>query len=333
MSPFIESIRTVLRTKQYSLRTEKSYLYWCRYFIRFHKLKHPAEMGNFEVEAFLSHLAASRGVSAATQNQALCALVFMYKHVLNTELVDLKYGFSRRPKNLPTVLNASEVRLILNQLKGKYWLITAILYGCGLRINEALHLRIKDIDFVNKTIFVFRGKGGKDRYTLLPDSLVAPLKKQIQRAISYHEKDLNEGFGLASLPTSLLRKYGNAAKHASWQFVFPSTVRCEHPIDGYVCRHHVHESAYSKALRQSVMNSGVHKRVTAHTFRHSFATRLLQTGTDIRTVQELLGHVDLKTTEIYTHVVGNRRAGTISPVDLPEQNLIREARSGYSTAA
>jgi integron integrase len=321
MSPFIESIRVVIRTKQYSLKTEKSYLYWARYFIRFHQLKHPNEMGNKEVETFLSHLAVVRGVSAATQNQALCAIVFMYKHVLDKELKNMKFGYAKKPRNLPTVLNAQEVQKILACMLGKYWLVTGILYGCGLRVHEALRLRVKDIDFVNKSVFIFRGKGGKDRYTLLPQSLAEPIKSQISIAKKCHEKDIYEGFGLASLPPSLIRKYGNAAKQISWQFLFPSSVRCIHPIDGYICRHHIHETTYAKSLRQAVAKSGVMKRVTAHTFRHSFATRLLQSGADIRTVQELLGHADLRTTEIYTHVVGSRRAGTISPIDLPEQHL------------
>jgi integron integrase len=321
MSPFIELIRAVIRTKQYSLKTEKSYLYWARYFIRFHHLKHPNEMGNKEVETFLSHLAVSRGVSAATQNQALCAIVFMYKHVLDRELKNLKFGYAKKPRNLPTVLNAEEVQKILKCMSGKYWLITAILYGCGLRVHEALRLRVKDIDFINQSIFVFRGKGGKDRYTLLPQSLAESIKNQMVIAKKCHDKDMCEGFGMASLPPSLIRKYGNAAKQMSWQFLFPSSVRCTHPIDGYICRHHIHETSYAKYLRQAVSKSGVMKRVSAHTFRHSFATRLLQSGADIRTVQELLGHADLRTTEIYTHVVGSRRAGTISPIDLPDQHL------------
>jgi integron integrase len=275
MSPFIESIRAVIRTKQYSLKTEKSYLYWVKYFIRFHHLRHPSEMGNTEVEAFLSHLAVVRGVSAATQNQALCAIVFMYKQILDTELKNLKFGYAKKPRNLPTVLNALEVQKILTCMKGKYWLVTGILYGSGLRVHEALRLRIKDIDFVNKSIFIFRGKGGKDRYTLLPQSLVDLIKCQISTAKKCHDKDVCEGYGTASLPPSLIRKYGNAAKQASWQFLFPSSVRCAHPIDGYICRHHIHETAYAKSLRRAVVESGVLKRVTAHTFRHSFATRLL----------------------------------------------------------
>lgn len=319
MSKFIESIRSVIRSKHYSLKTEKCYLYWCHSFIRFHRYQHPSELGNAQIEAFLSFLAVQRGVSASTQNMALCAIIFMYKYVLEREIVDLKFDFARRPRNLPTVLSASEVKSILDNLTGKYWLITTLLYGCGLRVNEALKLRVKDICFDNKSLLVFRGKGKKDRYTLLPDSLVAPLKEQITFSLETHQKDVSVGYGLSSVPGSLFRKYKTALKSPGWQYLFPSTVRCEHPVDGYTCRHHLHETAYAKALRKAVREAKITKRVTAHTFRHSFATRLLQSGTDIRTVQELLGHVDLRTTEIYTHVVGNRRAGTTSPMDLPEQ--------------
>ena len=329
MSNFIESIRTVLRSKQYSLKTEKAYLYWCRLFIRYNHYKHPKEATNQEIEAFLSFLAVQRGVSASTQNMALCALMFMYKYVLEQEIVGLRFDFARRPRNLPTVLSAPEVKAVLDHLKGKYWLITTLLYGAGLRVSEALKLRVKDVCFDNKSLFVFRGKGKKDRYTLLPDMLVEPLKKQIGFALSVHQKDIDQGYGFSSVPASLFRKYKAALKAPGWQYLFPSSVRCEHPVDGYTCRHHLHETAYAKALRKAVRESNITKRVTAHTFRHSFATRLLQSGTDIRTVQELLGHSDLRTTEIYTHVVGNRRAGTTSPMDLPEQ-VVQEAMVQYA---
>ncbi|MEM8561046.1 MAG: integron integrase [Pseudomonadota bacterium] len=315
-SPFIETVRAELRTRQYSLRTKKTYLYWVRHFIYFHDRRHPGEMGNAEIERFLNYLAVTRKVSAATQNQALCALVFMYRHVLRREIEDLKYGFAKRPRNLPTVLSPAEIKSILGHLDGKYWTITALLYGCGFRIKEALALRVKDVDFANKSIFVFRGKGGKDRYTLLPDSMIEPLKHQIEDMRSLHEEDLLEGYGYSSIDTSLKRKYGASLKDFAWQYLFPSSTRCQHPIDGYICRHHLHGTAYAKQLRRAVRASRVNKRVTAHTFRHSFATNLLRSGSDIRTVQELLGHADLRTTEIYTHVVGRHRAGTHSPVDM-----------------
>ncbi len=314
-SPFIESIRAELRVRRYSLQTEKVYLYWIRQFIYFHNKKHPNNMGNEEIEQFLSHLANTRRVSSATQNQALCALIFMYRHLLKRDIQGLAYSFTKKPQRMPSVLSEHEVQVILTHLKGKYWLITALLYGCGLRINEALKLRIKDINFNNHTVFVFRGKGAKDRYSILPRSLDKALLKQIEFAKHVHQLDTEQGFGLTSLPASLIRKYGNAAKDVAWQYLFPSSVRCTHPFDNYICRHHLHETAYRKQLRQAVLKSGLTQRVTAHTFRHSFATEILRSGADIRTVQELLGHADVKTTEIYTHVLGSRFAYTQSPLD------------------
>jgi integron integrase len=274
-------------------------------------------------------LAVTRKVSAATQNQALCALVFMYKHVIKRSFEDLNYEFAKTPKNLPTVLSPEEVAAVMRHIEGIYWLITALLYGSGFRINEALCLRIKDIDFYSKSIFIFRGKGRKDRYTVLPTQLVEPLKQQIEKVKKGHQKDLDEGYGYTSVPPALMKKYSHVLKDFSWQYLFPSVTRCIHPYNGYICRHHLHATAFSRQLRQAVKASGIHKRVTAHTFRHSFATSLLQQGTDIRTVQELLGHTDLKTTEIYTHVIGNRRAGTISPVDF----LVKEEIADYKKEA
>jgi len=272
-------------------------------------------MSNTEIERFLNYLANTRQVSAATQNQALCAIIFLYRHVINKEIKNLKYNFSKQPKRLPTVLSSSEVAAIMQQLQGKYWLITALLYGTGMRISEALSLRVKDVDKYNQSLFIFRGKGAKDRYTLLPRSLVSKIDEQIEIVRSIHETDLVEGYGLTSVPPALMRKYKSTLKDFAWQYLFPSSCRCIHPYDGYICRHHIHPSAYSKNLRKAVLKSGISKRVSAHTFRHSFATNLLQSGSDIRTVQELLGHSDIRTTEIYTHIVGNRRAGTTSPVD------------------
>lgn len=314
-SPFLESVRTELRTRHYSLRTEKSYLYWIRQFILFNNKRHPETLGNIDIERFLNNLAVNRQVSPATQNQALCAIVFTYRHVIQRDIEDLKYQFAKKPKRLPTVLVQEEVEAILQTMEPKYWLITGLLYGCGLRINEALSLRVKDVDLKAGSVFVFSGKGRKDRYTLLPRILVPKIKAQVSEVRSLHEQDLAEGYGLTSVPKALHRKYGSAMKDFSWQYLFPSSTRCVHPYDGYVCRHHLHHSAYSKKLRKAVLNSGINKRVTAHTFRHAFATELLQSGSDIRTVQDILGHSDIRTTEIYTHILGNRRAGTVSPMD------------------
>ncbi|MDN4502515.1 integron integrase [Alteromonadaceae bacterium BrNp21-10] len=329
-SAFIQTVRETLRSRQYSYRTEKSYIHWIKRFIRFSDYRHPKDMGNQEVEHFLTHLAVSRKVSAATQNLALCAIVFMYRHVIDRELNGLAYGFTKTPKNLPTVLNTEEIHRIFATMYGSTKLITGILFGCGLRIQEALTLRIKDIDLQARSIFVFRGKGRKDRYSLLPSSLQEPLMRQIERVRKIHESDLDNGCGYSSVPGALFKKYHQSLKDFGWQYIFPSTVRCQHPIDGYECRHHLHPSTYSRQLRKAVKAASIVKRVTAHTFRHSFATQLLQQGTDIRTVQELLGHTDLRTTEIYTHVLGNKRAGTTSPLDALYVKELKELRTTYS---
>ncbi|TLX49565.1 integron integrase [Pseudoalteromonas ruthenica] len=315
-SPFLESVRAELRTRRYSLRTEKVYLMWIKGFILFNDKQHPAEMGRLEIERFLSHLAINRQVSAATQNQALCAIIFLYKYIIKKDINGLNYSFTKREKSVPTVLTHQEAKAIISHMTGIHGLIASLLYGCGLRINEALSLRVKDLNLENHTVYIFRGKGRKDRYSLLPKSLTPSLRKQIDTVKIMHERDLAQGYGLTSLPPSLIRKYANAVKDFSWQYLFPSTTKCKHPYDGYICRHHLHESAFRKQLRKAVLAANITKRVKAHTFRHSFATQLLQNGSDIRTVQELLGHSDLRTTEIYTHVLGTRFNRTISPIDL-----------------
>lgn len=314
-SAFLESVRVEIRTKHYSIKTEKTYLYWIKQFILFNDKRHPNEMSNEEIERFLNYIAAERKVSASTQNLALCAIIFMYRHVVKQEVKNLKYDFAKQPKRLPTVLSPPEVFEVLKCMTGKYHLITALLYGGGFRLSEVLSLRIKDIDLINRSIFIFNGKGRKDRYTLLPESLIPMLKQQMENAKCVHERDLNEGFGSTSLPPALHRKYKSSLHTFTWQYLFPSTTRCKHPYDGYICRHHIHDTAYSKQLRSAIIASKITKRVTAHTFRHSFATQLLRSGSDIRTVQELLGHSDIKTTELYTHVIGSKRAGTPSPID------------------
>jgi integron integrase len=315
-SPFLESIRAVLRTKHYSIRTEQAYLTWVRRFILFHKKRHPEEMAEQEVTEFLSHLALDRQVTASTQNLALCAIVFMYKHIFNRELKLLDDTVrARTPKRVPTVLTNDEAMDIIEHMNEPYRLMFSMLYGCGMRKNELLELRVKDIDFGGNSVFIFRGKGGKDRVTLLPESLKEQIHRQIQLVKKIHQKDLVEGEGNTALPPALARKYPNAIKELKWQFLFPSRNRCQHPYDGYICRYHLHWSSLSKALKKAVKLSGVTKHVTAHTFRHSFATQLLLSGADIRTVQELLGHTDLKTTQIYTHVIGHHSSGARSPID------------------
>ncbi|MBY5991741.1 integron integrase [Ferrimonas balearica] len=325
-SPFLRKIREALRVRHYALQTEKSYLYWVRYFIRFNNLRHPSELGNQEIEAFLTHLANRRHVSAATQNQALCALIFMYRHVLDKPIVGLRFGMAKRQARLPTVLSPTEVARILSQLKGEYWLITTLLYGSGLRVHEALRLRLKDVDLEGRSLFIFQSKRNKDRYTLIPESALHPLALQIDRVKALHDDDVAQGEGMSSVAPALFRKYRGALKTAAWQYLFPSTTLCQHPHDGYRCRHHKHHSAYAKHLKAAVQSAGIDKRVTAHTFRHSFATHLLQNGADIRTVQELLGHSDVRTTQIYTHVAGQRHIGTLSPAD----RLVNRGDSGQA---
>lgn len=315
-SRFLEEIRTIMRTKHYSIQTEKTYLCWIKRFILFNNKRHPKDLGEQELTNFLSHLAVKRRVSSSTQNLALCAIVFMYKHVFKRELTLLPNTIrARTPTRVPTVLTHDEALSIINHMNGKYQVMFSMLYGCGLRKTELLKLRIKDIDFAAKSVFVFRGKGKKDRVTMLPNNLATPLKQQIEVVRNIHSKDLAEGGGETSLPTGLSRKYPYAIKEFKWQYLFPSTSRCEHPVDGYFCRHHLHWTSLTKALRTAVQKSGITKHVTAHTFRHSFATQLLLSGADIRTVQELLGHNDLKTTQIYTHVIGQHSSGTRSPLD------------------
>jgi len=321
MSKFLNEIRDVIRTKRYSLRTEKSYIYWVKCFILFNDKRHPEQMGTAEIDRFLTHLAVVRNVSAATQDLALCAVIFMYRFVIKRDIIGLSFSYAKKPKNIPSVLSPPEAGAIISHLSNPYQLIACILYGSGLRLNEALRLRVKDIDFSNNTIFVFRGKGNKDRVSILPCGLIGSISKQIEKSKLVHDKDLAEGYGLTSVPASLVRKYKNAMKDFSWQYLFPSTTKCQHPVDGYVCRHHVHDSAFSKHLRTALLKTNIAKKVSAHTFRHSFATTLLQNGSDIRTVQTLLGHSDIRTTQIYTHVCGSQFAGTISPLDRLTQSI------------
>jgi len=315
-SPFLESIRHILRTKHYSIQTEKTYLLWIKRFILFNQKRHPKDMGEEEVSNYLSYLAVNRQVTPSTQNLALCSIVFMYKHVFERELPLLSDTVrAKAPKRVPMVLSNQEATSIINELKAPYQLMFSLLYGSGLRKAELLKLGIKDIDFGGNSIYIFRGKGAKDRMTLLPKALIEPLKIQINKVENIHKKDLAEGEGKTSLPSGLAIKYSKAITQFKWQYLFPSTVRCQHPTDGYFCRHHRHWTTLTKALRVAVMKAGIRKHVTAHTFRHTFATQLLLNGADIRTVQELLGHNDLKTTQIYTHVIDQHSSGTLSPID------------------
>ena len=305
-----------LRSRHYSRRTEQTYCKWVKRYIFFHNIRHPAEMAEPEINAFLTHLAVKEKVSASTQNQALSALLFLYRHVLGREVGDLGEVIrARKPKRLPVVMTCDEVKAVLANLTGDKWLMASIMYGAGLRLMECLRLRVQDIDFSRNEILVRDGKGAKDRVTMLPASLKVPLLEHLKRVKNIHERDLADGWGRVLLPDAIDRKYPNAPREWRWQWVFPQEKRWKNPKTGEEGRHHVDESLVQKAVRQAVTSAGLTKRATCHTFRHSFATHLLEGGYDIRTVQELLGHKDVKTTMIYTHVLNRGPAGVRSPID------------------
>lgn len=312
----IDQTRNVMRLHHYSIRTEETYIQWIKRFIFFHNKRHPKEMGEKEIRSFLTHLAVDKHVSASTQNQALSAILFLYKRVLELELdwID-DVVRAKRPKYLPVVLTKSEVTNILNSMSGTNALVAKLLYGTGMRLMEALRLRIQDIDFEQFQIIVRSGKGNKDRVTTLPESLVDQLKDQIKKVRVIHNSDLAEGYGRVYLPFALDRKYPRAGMEFGWQYCFPSMNRSTSPLTGLIGRHHLNEKNIGRAIKTASRHIGIYKRVTSHTMRHSFATHLLENGYDIRTVQELLGHADVSTTMIYTHVLNKGGRGVKSPLD------------------
>ncbi len=313
----LDQVRGKIRLKHYSIRTEQAYVDWIRRFILHFGKRHPRDLGAAEVEAFLTHLAVEGNVAASTQNQAKSALLFLYREVLEAELPWLdNVERAKAPKRLPVVLTRDEVQGVLGRLTGTHWLIASLLYGAGLRIMEGLRLRVKDVDFSRKEILVRDGKGSKDRVTMLPAALVAPLAEHLKRVKALHEQDLAAGRGAVFLPYALERKYPGAARDWGWQYVFPSANLSEDPRTGIERRHHLQDQAVQRAMRQAVRDAGVAKPATPHTLRHSFATHLLEGGYDIRTVQELLGHADVSTTMIYTHVLNRGGRGVTSPLDL-----------------
>lgn len=312
----LDQVKEVIRRKHYSIRTERTYADWVKRYILFHHKRHPKDLGKTEITEFLNHLAIDRKVAASTQNQALSALVFLYKEVLDQEfgwLENLEYA--KRPEKLPVVFSPEEIKSVLSLMDGIYWIIATILYGSGLRIMETLHLRIMDIDFDYRQIFVRNGKGQKDRGTMLPEILVEPLKKQIEKVVLTHKMDLIDGYGAVYLPFALENKYPTANKEFKWQYLFPAAKRSVDPRSGMIRRHHIGQSPVQRSVRSAVRNAGIIKNATCHTFRHSFATHLLEAGYDIRTVQELLGHKDVSTTMVYTHVMKKGGKGVRSPAD------------------
>ncbi|MES1923982.1 integron integrase [Salinisphaera sp. T31B1] len=312
----LDQVRDVLRVQHYSYRTEQSYIGWIKRYIIFHGKRHPRDMGKVEIEAFLTHLAVDRQVSASTQNQALNAVLFLYRSVLDinvewmTDVVRAKRG-----KRLPVVLSQREVRQVLAHLTGVNALIASLLYGSGLRLMEGVRLRVKDVDFDYRQIVVRDGKGAKDRVTPLPERAIEPLKTQIARVAAMHAEDLAAGYGRVFLPEALDRKYPNAATELAWQFVFASGQLSKDPRSGAVRRHHINEKGLQRAVKNAVRAANIHKKASCHTFRHSFATHLLERGNDVRTVQELLGHKDIRTTQLYTHVLKRGGLGVSSPLD------------------
>ena len=311
----LDAAKNVLRFKHMAYKTEKTYLHWIARFATFCKA-HPTGAHQDKVRAFLTDLAREREVSASTQNQALNAIVFLYKHVLREDVGDFSgYHPARQPRRLPTVLSQSEVAALLGHLRGMHWLIGSLLYGSGLRLAECLSLRVKDIDFQRAIITVRDGKGAKDRAVMLPASLAEPLRHHMIDVQRLHTTDLAGGFGTVYLPHALERKYPNAARAWEWQFIFPASKVGPCPRTGEIRRHHIHDSAISKALKAACRSARITKHTGAHTLRHSFATHLLERGTDIRTIQQLLGHADVTTTQIYTHVTTKGAAGLASPLE------------------
>jgi integron integrase len=312
----LDQVRQAIRRKHYSIRTETAYLNWTKRFILFHNKRHPAQMGTAEIEAFLTDLAVNANVAASTQNQALSAILFLYKEVLHQELNgNIQAERAKNPQHLPVVLSKDETRRLLSEMTGVHLLMARLLYGSGLRLMECVRLRVKDLDFEQHQILVRDGKGEKDRVTLLPDGIIPDLQRHLRHVKLIHQDDLQDGFGNVYLPYALERKYPNASHEWGWQWVFPAVKRSLDPRSGVERRHHVDESGLQKAIRSASRKAGLLKPIGPHTLRHCFATHLLEAGYDIRTVQELLGHKDLQTTMIYTHVLKRGPGAVRSPLD------------------
>jgi len=319
----LDQVREVSRYHHYGYRTEQAYIHWIRQYIFFHNKRHPKDMGKNEIEAFLSYLAVERNVAASTQNQAFNALLFLYRQVLALPFADdIEAIRAKKPPRLPVVLSRVEIARLLDEMNGETALMARVMYGGGLRLKELLRLRVQDIDFDNGFLTVRSGKGDKDRTTLLAETVREDFQAHLQKVRAIFEKDLHHGHANVWLPGALARKYPNAPKSWEWQYVFPSKSLSKDPQSGEIRRHHVNESNLQKAIRRAREKAGIAKRVTSHTLRHSFATHLLESGTNIRVVQKLLGHADVKTTEIYTHVLQQNLQAVKSPLDLLLNNSI-----------
>ncbi|MCF7815369.1 MAG: integron integrase [Candidatus Cloacimonetes bacterium] len=312
----LERVKNAIRTKHYSRKTENSYCSWIKRYILYHNKKHPKDMGEVQIRRFINHLAVKRKLSASTQNQALCAILFLYREVLGVELDRIdKIHWAKKPKRLPVIFSKEEVKAIIAKITGVYRLMTMLLYGSGLRLKECLRLRVKDIDFDNQQIFIRAGKGNKDRYTILPKAIESKLKSHIKSVENIHKRDIEAGNDSVYMPYALEKKYPNAGKKIGWHFLFPSKNLSNDPVSGIRRRHHLHERTLQRAVKKAIKRAGIRKHGGCHTFRHSFATHLLEDGVNVRAVQELLGHKNLETTMVYTHVMNKSKAGIESPAD------------------
>jgi len=315
-SRLMDQVREVLRYHHYAIRTEEAYVKWILAFIRFNGRKHPRDMGKVEIEAFLSHLAVNKNCARSTQSQALNAIVFLYKQVLDQPVADdLAPIRSKKQVRLPVVMSREEVANVISQMSGVTGLMSRLMYGSGLRLMEAVRLRVHDLDFANTLLQVRDGKGGKDRSTVLPDAVIVPLQQHLEKVRSVFEEDRAAGDANVWLPNALAKKYPSAPSEWGWQYIFPASKLSTDPRSGKIRRHHINESGLQKAVRRAVIKTGIFKRITSHTFRHSFATHLLESGVNIRVVQKLMGHADVKTTEIYTHVLQQNIEAVSSPLD------------------
>lgn len=332
---FLDQLREHMRARNLAYRTEKSYCYWITDFIRFNGRIHPKELGAQEVDAYLSHLAVRRNFSVNSQKTALNAVVYLYHQFLKKELGSLSFSLSSKQQRLPTVFSHGEAMSVIGELSGVFRVMAGLMYGSGLRVMEAVRLRIQDVDFANSCIIVRESKGLKWRRTLLPDSLVAPLKAYRDLALVQHQADLAAGFGEVYLPHALGRKYPGAGKEPAWQYLFPASELSTDPRSGVMRRHHIGEQAMQRQVKKALKKSGIYKKAGCHTFRHSFATNLLRAGVDIRNIQEMMGHTDLSTTQIYTHVVGIQERGVVSPLDatgaFTHDNSVKEPSPSYRT--
>jgi integron integrase len=312
---FIDEVRADMRARGYAYPTERTYLHWIKRYILFSQRRHPKDMGKADIEAFLNYLAVEATVSPSTQRTALNALMYLYTKYYGRDAESLSFSYAKPTRRLPTVLTHEEVKDVLRHMSGTPLLLTELLYGSGLRLQECITLRVKDIDFALNTITVRQGKGDRDRTTLLPASTKERLEAQIDKVLALHRQDLADGYGEVYMPHALERKYPSASRSPGWQYLFPSTRLGPDPRSGIIRRHHIHHTALRRHIKAAVVKTRINKPVKTHTFRHSFATRLLQKGYDIRTIQKLLGHEDVTTTEIYTHVLNRGAMGVISPID------------------